>query len=91
MRLNVVRGFGPFYWILRDTGKKGVPFVSFGWTRELGGYWRVGRGIQIRVGKYIYQFGLCKKREVPNEEEGVLMVLEGRMMQTTTSEISTWR
>lgn len=91
MRLNVVRGIGPLYWIFRDTGKKGVPILSMGWTRELGGYWRVGKGPQIRVGKYIFQFGLCKKQNIKTEDEGILTAIEGRMMQATTSEISTWR
>ena len=91
MRLNIVYGIGPVYWIARDTGKKGTPIVSLGWTRELGGYWRVGKGVQIRLGKYILQFGLCKKKDVKTEEEGILSAIEGRILEIPTAEISAWR
>lgn len=91
MKLNVVHGVWKFYWIVRDNGKRGVPFISIGWMHELGGYWRRGRGLQIRIAKYVLQFGLCKKQEVPSEFEGYLNALDGRIMNTKVSEISTWR
>lgn len=91
MRLNIVYGVGPVYWIARDTGKRGDKVLSFGWTRELGGYWRVGKGIQTRFGKYIFQIGLCRKREMGTEEEGILSAIEGRIMEIPTAEISAWR
>ncbi len=91
MKLNVVHGVWKFYWIVRDNGKRGVPFISIGWMHELGGYWRRGRGLQIRIAKYVLQFGLCKKQEISSEFEGYLNALDGRIMNTKVSEISTWR
>ena len=91
MRLNVVHGWWIFYWILRDTGKRGVPFLAFGWMHELEGKWRRGRGPQIRVGKYVLQFGLCKKTNTSSEFDGYLQALDGRVLNTKASEISTWR
>ena len=91
MSINTVHGFWFVYWIVRDTATKPTPRMAVGWLRELGGYWRVGKGIQIKTGKYITQVGVCKKREFTNEDEGTLNVLEGRMMTTPTSEIGDWR
>jgi hypothetical protein len=91
MKLNVVHGFGFFYWIVRDTGNKNTPKICIGWTREIGGYWRKGKGPQIRFGKYLLQFGLCKKNKVANEQDGILRAVEGRILELTTKEISTWR
>lgn len=91
MFLNVVHGFWFIYWIVRDTATKSTPKLAIGWMREIGGYWRVGKGIQIKTGKYITQVGVCKKRGFNNEEEGTLNVLEGRMLPTTIDEIGDWR
>jgi len=92
MRTNVVRGKGPVYWIVRDTGKKGMPAMSGGWMRELGGYWRQGRGLQLRFGKWVFQFGLCRKAEsIKDEQSGLLYAMSGRMMETETKEIGNWK
>lgn len=91
MAINTVYGFWFVYWIVRDTATSSTPKLTIGWLRELGGYWRVGKGIQIKIGKYITQVGVCKKRKFTDEEEGTLSVLEGRIMTTPTSEIGDWR
>lgn len=92
MRLNVVRGVGPLYWIVRDTGTKAMPMIALGWVHELGGYWRKGKGIQIRISKYVFQFGFCQKSKIVyNEDEGLLYAMEGRMMAVETKEIREWK
>lgn len=91
MALNEVHGFLFFYWIVRDTATTSMPFLSFGWVKELGGHWRRGKGIQIKFGKYITQVGVCKKYTFASEEDGTLNALEGRMLPTTIDEIGDWR
>lgn len=45
------------YWITRDTGTEGTPFISRAWMRQTAEpYWR-GHGIQFRVGQYTFQVG----------------------------------
>jgi hypothetical protein len=91
MRLNIVHGFGRIYWIVRDTATGHTPRMCIGWTKELGGHWRTGKGPQIKFGKFIFQFGFCKKHKVEDEMDGILMAVEGRILDTTTAEISIWR
>lgn len=90
MALNQVHGFLFVYWIVRDTATKSTPKLSFGWVRELGGYWRKGKGIQIKIGKYIVQVGVCNKHTFDSDEDGTLDALEGRMLSATTTEIGEW-
>lgn len=92
MELNVVHGRGPLYWIVRDTGKKGVKPLSGGWMKELGGYWRQGRGIQLRAGKWVVQFGICRRPKATyTEQEGLLRAVEGRMLTTAVKDIGDWK
>jgi len=92
MSLNVVHGIGPVYWILRDTGIKKMPVISTGWVHELGGHWRKGKGIQIRMLKYVFQFGVCKKAKITMEEQdGLLYALDGRMMDVKSQDIGEWK
>jgi len=90
MGLNIVYGFYKFYWIVRDTAKPTTPRVCIGWVHELGGYWRKGKGPQIKLSRYILQFGVCSKTTVASEDDGYLAAVEGRVMDTTTREISAW-
>lgn len=91
MGLNIVHGVGCIYWIVRDTATAETPRMSTGWVHELGGYWRKGKGIQFKTGKYITQVGVCKRHKVKNEEDGILEAMQGRMLNTTTDEIGEWR
>jgi hypothetical protein len=92
MKLNVVYGLGPFYWILRDNGVKKMPVVSSGWVHELGGYWRKGKGMQVRISKYVFQVGICKKpQKKMDEQDGLLYALDGRMMDVKSQEIGDWK
>lgn len=88
--MNKMRGLLFFYWIARDTGASNIPHIAMGTCQELGGYWRKGKGIQLRFGKYLFQFGLCKKNKIQDEKEGLLFAVGGRELDTTIKEIKTW-
>lgn len=85
-----MRGFWVFYYILRDIGTPNIPHVAMGSCQELGGYWRKGKGPQFRFGKYLFQFGLCKKNKIKNEKEGLLFALGGRELDLKVEEIKKW-
>jgi hypothetical protein len=89
-KLNVVQGFGKIYWIYRDIANESTPRVCKAWVHEIGGYWRKGKGIQIKFKKYIFQIGVCKKHKVNNEEEGLLSAVGGRHLNYDPTEIGNW-
>ena len=88
--MNRVRGLWSFYWIIRNTGTPNIPYIAMCTCQELGGFWRTGKGPQLRFSKYLLQFGLCKKNDIKGEKEGLLFALGGREMDTTIEEIKQW-
>lgn len=49
------------YWITRDTGST-EPFISKAFMRQTAApFWR-GHGVQIRLGKYVFQIGRLEYR-----------------------------
>jgi len=52
--------------------------------------WKVGRGVHIRTGRYSLQFGVAKKTPVVGEQEGLLMAVQGRLMDLKPGEIGDW-
>jgi hypothetical protein len=52
--------------------------------------WKVGKGPQIRIGKYAFQFGLARKTGMKTEEDGLLMAVQGRFMDTKPGDIGDW-
>ena len=87
--LNLVLGLGFIYWVLRDT-HKGFS-VSRGFMRETSYPWRTGRGVQIGLGKYVFQIGLCKRNDAISEMNGLLKALKGRELHYKPKEIREWR
>lgn len=87
--LNLVLGIGYIYWVLRDT-HKGFS-VSIGFMRETGFPWRTGKGLQVGVGKYAFQIGLCRRTNVIDEMNGLLNALKGRELHHKPKEIREWR
>lgn len=87
--LNLVLGLGFIYWVLRDT-HRGFS-VSRGFMRETNHPWRTGRGIQIGLGKYVFQIGLCKRNDAISEMNGLLNALKGRELHYKPKEIREWR
>ena len=87
--LNLVLGLGFVYWVLRDT-HRGFS-VSRGFMRETNHPWRTGRGIQIGLGKYVFQIGLCKRNDAISEMNGLLNALKGRELHYKPKEIREWR
>jgi hypothetical protein len=87
--LNLVLGLGFIYWVLRDT-HKGFS-MSLGIMRETNYPWRTGNGIQIGIGKYVFQIGFCKRNNAIDEMNGLLNALKGRELHHKPKEIREWR
>lgn len=88
--MNRLFYIGPLYWILRDNGKKGDKVLGWGFMRQTSPPWKVGRGPHIRVGRYAFQFGLARKTGVKTEEDGLLMSIQGRFLDTKPGDIRDW-
>lgn len=88
--MNKVRGFGPFYWIIRDFADVRTPRICTGFMRETDAPWRSGKGCQFRTDKYTLQVGLCKKLPVKDETDGILNAVGGRMLDISVDEIGNW-
>lgn len=91
--MNRLYSIGFTYVILRDIGTPADPILSIGFMRQTGPPWKTGKGVQIRVGKYILQVGLCKpNRELKKaeEEDGLLYAMQGRLLEDEPSRIGSW-
>lgn len=89
--MNNLYIFGKIYWILRDTGKVKDKTISKGFMRQTSAPWRTGNGIQIRIGKYVLQIGICGKPKNLGDQDGLLYAIQGRLMDTEIKEIGDWR
>lgn len=87
--LNLVQGIGFVYWIVRDT-HKGFS-LSTGFMRETDFPWRTGRGVQMGIGKYVFQIGFCKRNKLNNEIMGLTHAVKGRELDLKPTEIGEWR
>lgn len=88
--LNRLQSIGPVYWITRDNTPKKTPLLSIGFMRQTNFPWKVGKGLQVSIGRYSFQFGICKKSNHYDETEGILGALGGRYLDTSTSDIREW-
>jgi len=88
--MNKVHGFGRIYWIIRDFVDLRTPLMCTGFMKETDYPWRHGKGVQIRTSKYTLQIGLCKRREVLTETDGILQAIGGRDLDTPAREIGMW-
>jgi hypothetical protein len=88
--LNRLQYIGPIYWITRDNTPKGTPLLSIGFMRQTSFPWKVGKGLQVSISRYSFQFGICKKSKHSDETEGILGALGGRYLDTSTSDIREW-
>ena len=86
--LNLVQGVGFVYWITRDTHKGFSLSIAF--MRETDNPWRTGRGIQVGLGKYSFQIGICRRHVAHNESEGLLNAVKGRRLHYRPKEIREW-
>lgn len=89
--MNRLYYIGPLYWILRDTGKPKDKIFAVGFMRQTAPPWKVGRGPQIRFGKYVLQVGVARNTKVESETSGLLSAMTGRFMDTKPSDIGDWR
>lgn len=91
--INTLWVFGPFYWILRDTeysNKLRFP-IRLGFMRQTTPPWRIGYGVQVKVHKYFYQFGVCRKPKNVDDTNGLLYAVKGRILETPIKEIGEWQ
>lgn len=88
--MNLVQNAGRVYWVVRDVGKKGVPFISRAFMRQTDYPWLVGSGVQFRVWKYTFQIGICHPQEAVSEDEGILRAVDGHYMTSAPKEIRKW-
>jgi hypothetical protein len=81
------------YFIVRDTGTKSEPVITTGFMRQTNYPWRTGRGLQLRIGKYVVQFGVCKKNKKLGSAEvmsGLLHAVQGRLLTEEPKDIGNW-
>jgi len=78
------------YWILRDTGKPKDKVFSTAFMRQTSALWATGKGIQIRIKKYVFQIGLCSTPKTLADDEGLLYAVQGRIMDIPPGEIGDW-
>lgn len=89
--MNLVQRLWFFYWIIRDNGKPSDPILSSGFMRQTDSPWLTGKGVQVRLSKYVVQIGFCKENPAPSEDVGVLNAMQGRYMDNQPKEIAKWR
>jgi hypothetical protein len=91
--LNRLQYIGFVYWITRDNGKKGDPFLSVGFMRQTASPWKVGKGVQVRLSKYTVQVGVCRsnKSRISSEADGLLHAMGGRLMEEDAATIRRWK
>jgi hypothetical protein len=92
--MNNVYTIGPLYWILRDTGTKETPRIAMGFLRQARPPWRTGRGVQVCIGKFVLQIGLCRKPkniDTNDELSGLLYAMQARVIDSPVAEIGDWK
>jgi hypothetical protein len=89
--MNRLYYIGPLYWITRDNAKKGDKVVGLGFMRQTAPPWKTGRGLHLRIGKYSFQIGLARNNKAADEEQGMLVAVNGRFLEMTPSDIGDWR
>jgi len=88
--MNKLQSIGPFYWITRDFTAPNHPVIAKGFMRETASPWRMGTGVQIKLRKHSFQFGVCNKPQA-GEERNLLTMLDGHYMDTPPSELRDWK
>lgn len=91
--MNRLRTLGIVYVIIRDIGKPKERIISIGFMRQTGPPWKTGKGIQIRIGKYVTQVGVCRTNaglRNLQEADGLLYAMQGRLMEDPPSKIGSW-
>lgn len=87
---NKVVGVGFVYVIRRNNGASSDPHISTGFMRELAHPWRVGKGVQVRLGVNVFQLGLCRKTKHEDEMSGFLSAMQARMLEEPIEKIREW-
>lgn len=89
--MNLVQNVGSVYWIVRNNARRADPIIGSAFMRQVDPPWLIGKGVQIRFGRYSFQIGVCYPSSVASEDEGVLNAMQGRYMDEGPREIGSWR
>jgi hypothetical protein len=73
------------YWITKNNGEKGMPFIYKSFMRQTHAPYWWGDGLQFRLGRYTFQIGILK-----GKNEDLLSALEGEELDITPQEIREW-
>lgn len=73
------------YWITKDNGKKGTPFLTKSFMRHTSEPYWWGDGLQVRFFKWTFQFGILK-----GKNEDLLSALDGEDLDISPQEIREW-
>lgn len=84
-RLQYV-AFLRIYWITRNTGVLGTPYISSAFMKQTSSPWWNGKGIQFRCRTYTFQIGV-----LTYQSGGLIEQLGGRYLEETPKEIRSWR
>lgn len=89
--MNKLRSIFNLYFIVRDIGKPREPVLAIGFMRQTGPPWKSGKGVQMRIGKYVIQLGLCRSnKEIKEEVDGLLYAMQGRLLEEQPKDIGNW-
>jgi hypothetical protein len=83
-KLQYIKTFR-LYWIIRDDYPPHTPIVSRGNMYQTGPPWWQGTGVQVRVGKYLFQVGVLLRRG-----NSLLDQLGGRYLEDSPKELREW-
>ncbi len=91
--MNKLYSISFLYVILRDIGVVTDPTVSIGFMRQTGPPWKTGKGVQLCLGKYILQIGVCrspKELRHVKDDDGLLYAMQGRLLEEDPNKIGSW-
>lgn len=88
--MNNLYVLGRVYWILKNTGNRNQKIISSGFMRQTSKPWLTGKGVQLRMGKYVLQIGICGAPKDLPEQDGLLYAMQGRVMDIDVEKIGEW-
>lgn len=70
-----------FYWIFRDNGIIGTPYVVKAFMHQVSPPWWRGKGVQFRLKNYTLQVGILRAKAVPPSDSDLDSDLSGLLVQ----------
>lgn len=76
--MNLVQTFGPVYWSVRQIEARQRLWIGRVRMKESDYPWHRGQGIEVRWRHHGVQVGVCRRKKMASEEEGLLDTIDGR-------------